>query len=79
MKIRELQNIRTKGIDDLKKDLKEKKLTLIKVRSEIKIGREKNLKKAKNLGKDIAQVSTIIKEKEIMQIESEKSKPDKNS
>lgn len=65
MKKRELQGLRAKEAAELKKLLSEKKVEWVKARADLKASKEKNLKKAKNLSKEIAQISTIIREKEI--------------
>ena len=65
MKKKELGSYISKKPDELKKELSEMKLDFIKTRLNISAGREKNLKKAKNIGKKIAQISTILKFKSI--------------
>ena len=67
MKKRELQGLRAKETVELKKLLPEKKVEWVKAKTGLKASKEKNLKKAKNLSKEIAQISTIIREKEIME------------
>ena len=63
MKKQELVNYISKKPEELNKELLEFKLDFVKTRLNISAGREKNLKKAKNLGKKIAQVSTLLKYK----------------
>jgi ribosomal protein L29 len=70
MKKKDLQNIRTKKIKTLEKLVGEKKLELVKIRLAMKVGKEKNLKKAKNLRREIAQILTIIREKELIELKS---------
>jgi len=45
----------------------DKKAELDKTKVEMNVAKEKNLKKAKLLRHDVAQVSTIIKEKSLME------------
>ena len=44
----------------------DKKLELAKTLSELKVGREKNLKKPKNIRRDIAQMLTAVREKKLI-------------
>ncbi len=67
MKIRDLQNLAGKTKDELKKLSEEKKLDLIKTTVDLKASKEKNLKKAKNVRRELAQVLTKLREKEIME------------
>ena len=71
MKTKKLQEMRNKKEDELKKLVGAKKLELLKTQAIIKAGQEKNLKKAKNLRVEIAQLSTILKEFELDSSESE--------
>lgn len=66
MKIKDLQNLRTKDAKELYNLVKQKEVEYLKSKTEIKVGREKNLKKVKVIRKDIARILTIIKEKEII-------------
>ena len=67
MKKTELKNLKTKNLKDLEKFAKDKKLEIAKVLVKIASGQEKNLKKAKNLRRELAQTLTIIKEMGIVQ------------
>lgn len=67
MKKKELKDLRVKDYKELKKILSEKRLEVARVKADLKVSHEKNLKKAKNLSHDIAQILTIIKEKEIIE------------
>ena len=66
MKKNELKSIRTKKIGELYGQVNKKKIELVKVKMEIVAGKESDLKKAKNLKREIAQILTIIKEKQIV-------------
>lgn len=55
--------------EDLKKKVFEKKLELIKLLSNKVSKGEKNLKKGRNLKKEIAQILTVVKEMEILEKE----------
>lgn len=72
MKKTDLTSLRTKEIKELTKTLKDKKVELLKLTQKIKSGSEKNLKKGRLLRHDIAQILTIIKEKEIVSSEEAK-------
>ncbi len=65
MKIKELKEIKNKEIKDLEKMVSKSKLELIKNQVKIAGGKEKNLKASWTLRKEIAQVLSIIKEKEL--------------
>jgi ribosomal protein L29 len=65
MKKKELTELRSKELGELIKLIKDKKEKLTKLTPEIAIGKEKNLKKAAILRKEIAQILTIVKEKEM--------------
>ena len=57
-------------IEDLKKKVAEKKLELMKLLSNKVSKGDKNVKKGRNLKKEIAQILTMINEKEIIGKES---------
>lgn len=65
MKRKDLVDLKTKEVKDLNKILGDKKAELEKVMVNVSVGKEKNFKKAKNLRRDISQILTIVKEKEI--------------
>lgn len=65
MKKNELSQAKSETLQELRKKLKEKKQELAKVRLEISTGKIKNKRASKNLRKDIAQLLTLIREKEI--------------
>ena len=65
MKKKDLQSLKQKGKAELQKILNEKKLVAAKAFIDVKVSREKNLKKVKNLKHDIRQILTVIQEKEI--------------
>lgn len=64
MKKKDFNSFYNKKLSDLKKDIFQLKSEKRKVILDIGVGREKNLKKAKNIDKKISQISTIIKIKE---------------
>lgn len=66
MKKTELKTLRGKKLEELKKLSKEKKFEIVKTLAKMASGQEKNLKKAKNLKKNLAQIETIVKEMEIV-------------
>ncbi|KKT34305.1 MAG: hypothetical protein UW21_C0001G0026 [Candidatus Woesebacteria bacterium GW2011_GWB1_44_11b] len=64
MKKRQLEKIKAKSVSTLRSEVLKLKKEKQIVSAQIKIGREANLKKAHGLGRDIAQIMTIIHEKE---------------
>lgn len=72
MKKKELKDLKAKEAYELNKLLGEKRVEFTKNSLDLKVGREKNLKKVKNLRRDIAQILTIIREKEIATKEASK-------
>jgi len=65
MKKKELNETKKKEISELRNIINKKRLELKMAHVNILDGKEKNLKLAKNLRKDIAQLLTFISEKEI--------------
>lgn len=63
MKIKEIKELKTKTIKDLNDLVSKKKLELVKNTVKIAGGKEKNLKVAWTLKKEIAQILTTIKVK----------------
>jgi len=70
MKKKDLTDLRNKKINELEKLLSKKRNELINTYAKIKAGQEKNLKKAKNIRRDVAQILTIIREKELLEKET---------
>ena len=66
MKKRDLQEKRKVDVKDLFKLVQEKKFKSLKLKGEMKVGKAKNLKEGTNLRREIAELLTIIKEKEIL-------------
>jgi len=69
MKLKELAKLREKGKVELIKLAGEKYGQLVKVQIESSVGREKNLKKAKNAKREIAQIKTLVREAELFDSE----------
>lgn len=67
MKIKDFTALKNKEIKDLQKMAQEKKLEAKKAKLSMVSGKEKNLKIYRNLRRDIAQVMTLIREKEILE------------
>ena len=65
MKTKKLDDLRSKTIEQLRGSVEEKKKVLLKVKVSLATGQQKNLKEGKNLRKDIAQILTIIRQKQI--------------
>jgi ribosomal protein L29 len=70
MKKKDLTDLRNKKINELEKLVSKKRNELINTYAKIKAGQEKNLKKAKNIRRDVAQILTIIREKELLKKET---------
>lgn len=65
MKKRDLNDLRKKSIEELVKKVESLKSEMLETKAKVKAGKEKNLKKAKNLKVDISQIQTIIRQKQI--------------
>ncbi len=63
MKNKEFKELKSKKKDELFKLINAKKLEADKITARIQAGREKNLKKAKILKREIAQILTVLNEK----------------
>lgn len=74
MKKKDFNSFYNKKLSDLKKDISQLKSEKRKAILDIGVGREKNLKKAKNIGKKISQISTIIKIKEKKELLTDNNK-----
>lgn len=72
MKKKDLNALRAKKKEELKKMVDEKKLELFKFTAKLKVGEEKNLKKGFFLRKEMAKLLTIIKENELLAKEDKK-------
>jgi len=77
MKKKDLQDLRNKKMIDLNKIVAKKRQESILAHAKMKTGQEKKIKKVKNLRREIAQVLTIIREKQIL--EKEEKKETKNN
>lgn len=69
MKKKEYSELRSKEIADLLKMVKAKKSELAKLGPKVVSGEEKNLKKAAGLRREVAQILTLVREKEILKAE----------
>lgn len=63
MKIKEVKELKTKEVKDLEKMVSKLRMELMKNTVKIAGGKEKNLKIAWRIKKEIAQILSIIKEK----------------
>lgn len=70
MKKKEFKDLRVKEEKELNKMLLEKKTELMKVIPNLAVNQEKNLKKAKTIKKEIAQIKTILRENELIKEET---------
>lgn len=67
MKRKEFTDLKNKTIEDLTKFVREKREDSLKKKMEGVSGKDKNLKSYRNLRREIAQVLTLIKEKQIIE------------
>lgn len=72
MQKKELNELKTKTVEKLKEEAEAKRLAIYKFKSELKAGQEKNLKKGKMLRRDLSQILTVLKEKEMTERKEEK-------
>lgn len=63
MKKRELNDLKIKPEQELKNLLGQKKQELKKFKAEMVVGRHKNVRLGKNLRREMAQISTVLREK----------------
>ena len=70
MKKNEIKILRTKKTEELLKEVSVKKAELTKFTAKMFAGGEKNLKKGRNLKKEIAQILTVVREKAIIEKEA---------
>lgn len=68
MKIRELKELRELDINEMNNKLMELKSELFNLRFQLAIGQLENSMRIREVKKSIAQIKTIIKEREIMQL-----------
>jgi ribosomal protein L29 len=73
MKTRELNKLRKESYDSLAKMADDKRKEIVLNYSDRVAGKEKNLRKVKLLRRDLAQILTIMREKEIVEL-AKKSK-----
>ncbi len=67
MKTKDLKQLRTKTIKELEGLIKAKKQDLLLSYAKIKAGKEKNTSLIKRIRRDIAQLLTLVREKEILE------------
>ena len=73
MKTRDLTSLRKKSPDEIKSLLEQKKLEAVESFAKMKAGQEKNLKRVKNLKREIAQIMTVFQEYNLSKKLDEKS------
>lgn len=72
MKTKDLKDLRSKDVKSLKKLVSEKRLEAAKAKMGTVAGKEKNIKLALNIRREIAKILTLVREKEILEkIEAE--------
>ncbi len=67
MKVKDLKQLRDKTIKELEDLVKTKRQELLLFYAKIKAGKEKNTSLVKKIRRDIAQILTLVKEKEILE------------
>ena len=77
MKKKDLQDLRNNKVVELEKIVAKKRQESVLTNAKMKTGQEKKVKKVKNLRREIAQILTIIREKQIL--EEEEKKESKNN
>ena len=77
MKKKDLLELRNKKIAELDKIVIKKRQESVMANAKMKTGQEKKIKKVKNLKHDIAQVMTIIREKQILEKKEKEEAKDK--
>lgn len=65
MKKKDLKELKTRTVEELKKALIDIRVEIIKLQIELSRGTNKNLNSARNKKKDLARILTIMKEKEV--------------
>lgn len=63
MKKKDLKELQAKSSEEVKNLADVKKVQLLKLKAELKIGKHKNLRAGKMLRREIAQIRTILKER----------------
>lgn len=67
MKKKELESLRKKDIKELTKMLEDKRKEYLLSYNQVKAGQEKDTRKPTNIRKEVAQILTTIKEKDIIE------------
>lgn len=67
MRKKDLQKLREENIGKLNELARQKRIEILKLKAETRVGREKDFKKVRNLRKDLAQILTMIREKELVE------------
>ncbi len=67
MKKKEITDLRSKKIEDLRKMADVKRAEVLKTKMKIMGGKEKNLSLKRNLSRDLAKILTLVREKEIIE------------
>jgi ribosomal protein L29 len=77
MKSNNLKDLRKKDFEELRKIAGEKRVEKQNAKAAIKVGSEKNLKKVRHLKKELSQLLTVIREKEIIEKVNKQNKKSK--
>ncbi|MAG59962.1 50S ribosomal protein L29 [Candidatus Woesebacteria bacterium] len=68
MKKKDFKDLKDSSLDQVTKLIGEKNQELARVRSEIFIGKHKNVKIAKNIRRDRARLETMLQEKKVKEV-----------
>lgn len=70
MRKKELKELKAKSLAELKNLANVKRSESLRAKASLAAGKEKNLKKVKSLRYDLAQILTVIREKELFEKET---------
>ncbi|MFC1653581.1 50S ribosomal protein L29 [Patescibacteria group bacterium] len=73
MKRQEIAKLHNSTVKELSQKIEELQKELVIVRMEIKLGKQKNLKKGSSIRKDIARIKTIISQKNLSKNQEKES------
>lgn len=66
MKKKDITELRSKKLEELVRQVSDKKIDLVKTHANMKVAKEKNIRKARTLRGEIAKILTIIREKQLL-------------
>lgn len=78
MKKKDLEDLRKSDVSTLEKEVEKRRLERPKLVLELRSGKKKNPKKTRNLKREIAQILTVIREKELAADEKNEGEEEKD-